>query len=199
MSKPRLEFWYEFGSTYTYLSVMRIEALAEAVGVSLAWKPFLLMPVLNHLGVDNPFITNAAKCAYMWADLMRRAEALDIPIKRPSVYPPNALVTARVARLGIDEGWGVAFTKEAFRQHWLNDVIIGTEANTQAGLAAAGQDPEAALARALSDANKAALRAQTEAAIALGLFGAPSFVVDGELFWGDDRLEEALARAAGRR
>ena len=82
MTKPTLAFWYEFGSTYTYLSVTRIDALAEAVGVTLEWKPFLLMPVLKHLGVDNPFTTNAAKCAYMWTDLMRRAEALEIPIKR---------------------------------------------------------------------------------------------------------------------
>jgi len=199
MTRPTLEFWYEFGSTYTYLSVMRIEALAEAAGVPLAWKPFLLMPVLDHLGVGNPFTTNTAKGAYMWADLMRRAEALDIPIERPSVYPPNSLVTARVARLGLDEGWGVAFTKEAFRRHWMNGVIIGTDENTQSSLIAAGQDPEPTLARALAEANKEALRAQTAQAIELGLFGAPSFVVDGEIFWGDDRLEEALQRAAGRR
>ncbi len=199
MTKPTLQFWYEFGSTYTYLSVVRIEALAGAAGVSFAWKPFLLMPVLKHLGVGNPFIANAAKCAYMWADLMRRAEALKIPIERPSVYPPNSLVTARVARLGIDEGWGVAFTSEAFRQHWLNDVIIGTDENTQASLLAVGQEPDVTLARALSDANKEALRTQTQQAIELGLFGSPSFVVDGELFWGDDRLEDALKRTGGRR
>lgn len=199
MSKPTLQFWFEFGSTYTYLSVMRIEALADAAGVSLAWKPFLLMPVLKHLGLDNPFTTNTAKGAYMWADLMRRAEALDIPIRRPSVYPPNSLVTARVAWLGIDESWGVAFTKEAFRQHWLNDVIIGTDENTQASLLAAEQNPTAALTRARSEANKEALRAQTQQAIAFGLFGSPSFVADGELFWGDDRLEEALKRATEQR
>ena len=199
MTKPTLQFWYEFGSTYTYLSVVRIEALASTAGVSLAWKPFLLMPVLKHLGVGNPFTANAAKCAYMWADLMRRAEALKIPIERPSVYPPNSLVTARVARLGIDEGWGVAFTSEAFRQHWLNDVIIGTDENTQASLLAVGQEPDVTLARALSDANKEALRTQTQQAIELGLFGSPSFVVDGELFWGDDRLKDALKRAGGGR
>lgn len=179
--------------------MVRIEALAGAAGVLLAWKPFLLMPVLKHLGVGNPFTANAAKCAYMWTDLMRRAEALEIPIERPSVYPPNSLVTARVARLGIDEGWGAAFTKEAFRKHWLNDVIIGTDENTQASLVAAGQDPEAALARALSDANMEALRAQTQQAIELGLFGSPSFVVEGELFWGDDRLEDAVKHTGDRR
>lgn len=195
MAKPTLEFWYEFGSTYTYLSVGRIEALADAASVPVVWKPFLLMPVLNHIGVANPFTENAPKSAYMWTDLMRRAEALGIAIKRPSVYPPNSLVTARVALLGMDEGWGVAFTKAAFRKHWLDDVTIGTDENTRAALAAAGQDPDDTLARALSDANKAALRTQTEQAAALGLFGAPSFVVDGEIFWGDDRLEDALKRA----
>jgi len=102
---------------------------------------------------------------------MRRAEALDIPIKRPSVYPPNSLLTARVALLGIDEGWGVAFTKEAFSQHWLNDVAIGTDENTRAGLAAIGQNPDEALDRALGDSNKEALRSQTQQAVELGLFG----------------------------
>jgi len=195
LTKPTLEFWYEFGSTYTYLSVVRIEALAEAESVPVVWNPFLLMPVLKHIGVGNPYTENAPKCAYMWTDLMRRAAALGIPIKRPSVYPPNSLVTARVALLGMDEGWGVAFTKEAFRQHWLNDVTIGADENTRAALAAAGRDPVEALARALTDCNKEALRRQTENAAALGLFGAPSFVVDGEIFWGDDRLEDALKRA----
>lgn len=199
MNKSTLAFWYEFGSTYTYLSVTRIEKLAEAAGVAVVWKPFLLMPVLNHWGVDNPYTTNPAKCTYMWTDIMRRAEELGIPIEKPSVYPPNSLVTARVAKLGMDEGWGIAFTKEAFRQHWLHDVIVGTDANTEAGLRAAGQDPAEALERALSTANKEALRAQTDEAIALGLFGSPSFVIEGEIFWGDDRLEMALKRATNPR
>ena len=110
MTNPTLQFWYEFGSTYTYLSVARIEALASAASVSLVWKPFLLMPVLKHLGAGNPFTANAAKYAYMWKDLIRRAQALDIPINQPSLYPPNSLLTARVAMLGMDEGWGITFT-----------------------------------------------------------------------------------------
>lgn len=195
MSQPRLEFWYEFGSTYSYLTVIRIEELATAASVSIDWKPFLLMPVLNHLGVDNPFTTNEAKCAHMWVDLMRRADKLGIPINRPSVYPPNSLLTARVSVLGLNEGWGVAFTKEAFRLHWVEDVIIGTDENTQGALAATGEHPDQAIARALDPANKDALRAQTEDAIEAGLFGAPSFIVDGEVFWGDDRLEDALEAA----
>ena len=80
----------------------------------------------------------------------------------------------------------------------MNDVIIGTDENTRAGLAAAGQNPDEALDRALSDSNKEALRSQTQQAVELSLFGSPSFVADGELFWGDDRLEEAL-KWAGRR
>ena len=197
MTKPSLQFWFEFASTYTYLSVMRIEALAQSAGVSLAWKPFLLMPVLKYLGAGPPFGQNVAKTTYLWADLTRRAKALDIPIKRPSVYPPNSLMTARIALLGMREGWGIAFTKEAFRQHWQNDVTIGTEENIRASLDAAGQEPKATIARARSDANKDALRAQTEQAIVLGLFGSPSFIVERELFWGDDRLEDALKRASG--
>ena len=136
------------------------------------------------------------KGAYAWTGPMRRAEALEIPSARPSVLSTNSLATASVARFGINESWGMAFTKEVFRHHWLNDVIIGTDEDTHASLVAAGQDPEAALAHTLSEVNRGVLRAQTQQPIELGLFGSPSFVMDGELFWGDDRLEDALKRVS---
>lgn len=196
--RPTLEFWYEFGSTYTYLSVMRIEALAAEQGVDVAWRPFLMMPILNALGVDNPFVNNPPRAAYMWRDLERRAAALGIDYRKPSVYPPNSLLPARVARLAQEEGWVADFTRAVMRLHWTKDVTIGSEDNIRQALGETGQDADDVLARALADDNKMALRQQTEEAQAHGLFGSPSFLVGDELFWGDDRLEAALDWCAHR-
>ena len=196
-----LQFWYEFGSTYTWPAVARIGRAAQAAGVSVEWKPFLLMPLLISQGLDRgPFLPFPRKMAYMWRDLERRCAEHGIAYRKPSHYPPaEVLTSARLALLGAGEGWCQPFTEKAFELHWTEDVAIGTPENLQQALRHARQDPEAALVRARSDANKQALKAQTERAAALGLFGSPSFVVDGEVFWGDDRLEQALAWAAGRR
>ena len=164
----------------------------------MAWRPFLMMPILNALGVDNPFVNNPPRAAYMWRDLERRAAALGIDYRKPSVYPPNSLLPARVARLAQEEGWVADFTRAVMRLHWTKDVTIGSEDNIRQALGETGQDADDVLARALADDNKMALRQQTEEAQAHGLFGSPSFLVGDELFWGDDRLEAALDWCAHR-
>lgn len=194
---PTLQFWYEFGSTYTWPTVARIGRAAQAAGVTVEWKPFLLMPLMIGQGLDRgPFLPFPRKMAYMWRDLERRCAEHGIAYRKPSAYPPQEVLTsARLGLLGSHEGWCQAFTEKAFELHWTQDIAIGTPENLQQALRHAGQEPEAALARARSDANKQALKAQTEAADARGLFGSPSFLAGGELFWGDDRLEQALAWA----
>ena len=145
---------------------------------------------------QGPFLPFPAKMAYMWRDIERRAAEHGMPYRRPSRYPVDeALTSARLALLGASEGWCRPFVEKAFELHWTQDVGIGTAANLDAALRHAGQDPEQAITRARGDANKQALKAQTEEAGALGLFGSPSFRVGDELFWGDDRLEQALAWA----
>ena len=104
----------------------------------------------------------------------------------------NSLQTIRVALLGAREGWCQAFTEEAFRLHWTQGTLIGTDETLQAALRAAGQDAARVIPAAASPENKEALKAQTPRALGRGIFGAPSFVVRGELFWGDDRLEDAM-------
>jgi 2-hydroxychromene-2-carboxylate isomerase len=189
-----LDFWFEYGSTYSYLSVARIGAATDAAGVPVRWRPFLLMPLLIEQGLpQGPFLQFPRKTAYMWRDLERRAARHGIPYRKPSRYPPeNVLLTARIGLLASREGWCRAFTERTFALHWTEDRMIGTEDNLGAVLAGLGQEPASVLAAAQTAENKEALKAQTEEARALGLFGAPSFVVDGELFWGDDRLEEAI-------
>lgn len=189
-----VEFWYEFGSTYTYLTVARIRCLAEREGVRVLWRPFLLMPLMIRQGMtQGPFLPYPRKLEYMWRDLQRRAEEHGVPYRRPSRYPPNEVLTsARVALIAEREGWCEQFTEGVFRLHWTEDRLIGTEDNLRTAISTARRDPEVVLVQARSDEIKDALKDQTARATDLGLFGSPSFVVAGEVFWGDDRLEQAL-------
>jgi 2-hydroxychromene-2-carboxylate isomerase len=131
----------------------------------------------------------------MWRDLERRAAKLGVPYRRPSTYPVNSLPTARVALAVKRNVWCQRFTEESFRLHWTEGRLIGTEDNLDAALGTLGLDAAQVLKLANSPENKEALKAQTPRAIARGIFGAPSFVVGKELFWGDDRLEDAIAWA----
>ena len=196
MSRPVVEFWFEFASTYSYLSVMRIERAAEAAGVDIEWKPFLLGPVFLALGWnDSPFNIYPPKGRYMWRDLERLAEKEGLPFLRPSRFPRNGLLAARVALVGVEEGWVAAFARAVMTANFAEDREIGEEAVIVEILGTLGLPGAEVITRAQADANKLALRCQTERAAELGLFGAPSFRVGEELFWGNDRLEDALAWA----
>jgi len=189
---PSMEVWIEYASTYSYLTVARIGRLASQLGVTLDWQPFFLPPVREHHGLGFPFPEASAKTAHTWRDLERRAEKLGIPYRRPSTYPVNSLPAARVALAGKQDGWCQRFTEEAFRLHWTQGCLIGTDDNLREALGTLGLDVAQVLQLANSPGNKEALKAQTPRAIERGIFGAPSFVVGNELFWGDDRLEDAI-------
>jgi 2-hydroxychromene-2-carboxylate isomerase len=193
-----VDFWIEYGSTYTYLSVARIGRLAAQAGVEVRWQPFLVMPIMAELGMtQGPFLPYPAKTAYMWRDIERRAARHGIAYRRPSAYPVDMLATARVGCVAAGEGWCQAFTEKVFELHWTRDVAIGSADNLRTALQSLGRSPDEVLARAQAQSVKDQLRAQTARAKSLGVFGAPSFTVGTELFWGDDRLEEALQWALG--
>ena len=188
-----IECWFEFGSNYSYLSVMRIEALAGEAGVPLHWKPFLLGPIFRELGWQgSPFAEQKEKGDYAWRDTARRAAKYGIPFTRPTVFPRQALLPMRVALLGAAQPWMGEFCRRIMLQNWSQDTDIDNPDAVLAALDGLVPDPAAVMQAAAQDANKAALRAQTSAARTLGLFGAPTFMVNGEMFWGDDRLEDAL-------
>ena len=195
--KPALEFWFEFGSHYSYLSVMRIEAMAAASGVALVWKPFLLGPVFRELGMDNsPFVLNPVKGRYAWRDMQRQAQKYALEWNQPSVFPRIALLPMRVALLGAGESWMGAFCKRVMQQNFVADLDINDIANVRQALAGLVPDPEAILTAAQGDDNKLRLRTQTEEAMKRALFGAPTFMVGDEMFWGNDRMEDAITFAA---
>lgn len=193
MNDYTMEFWFEYGSTYTYLSVMRIENEATKYGISVNWKPFLLMPIMIEQGMDQgPFLPYPRKLEYMWRDLERRAKYRGLEYKKPSVYPPNTLLTARIGLLAAQEGWCPQFSRKIFHLHFVEDKTIGTEQNLTETLSKLGKDPKEIIQKAQNLKIKDALRKQTESAKKIGIFGSPSFIIGSELFWGDDRLEDAL-------
>jgi len=193
----RLTFWYEFASTYSYLSVMRISDVAAAAGVEVRWQPFLLGPIFKAQGWDtSPFNIYPAKGRYMVRDIERIAAARGLKFRMPEPFPANGLKAARLASAGMDEGWVAPFSKAVFEAQFAQGKDIASEAVLVGLLETLGIDAEAALAQAGGAANKERLREATAEAQRLGIFGAPSFVTeDGELFWGDDRLDMALAHA----
>jgi 2-hydroxychromene-2-carboxylate isomerase len=197
-ASPAVDFWYEFASPYSYVAAAVIEPRAAAAGVDLRWRPFLLGPIFARQGWrDSPFNVYPAKGRYMWRDMARRCAALGLPFARPLRFPQHSLLAARVAVLAGREGWGPHFALAAFRADFAEGRDIGERATMAAIVASLERDPEAVLARAEADDIKAALRGATERAMALGIFGAPTLVVGDELFWGGDRIEDALDRARG--
>jgi 2-hydroxychromene-2-carboxylate isomerase len=198
--RPILEFWYEFASTYSYLAAMRIEAAAEAAEVEVRWRPFLLGPIFAAQGWNSsPFNLFPAKGRYMWRDMEREAARIGLACYRPTPFPQNSLMAARVALFGVDKGWTPAFTKAVYRQEFAEGRNISEGSVIGEILSELGLDAAATLREAQGDANKTRLKALGEEARSRGIFGAPTFFTeDGELFWGNDRLEQALQWATGQ-
>lgn len=192
-AQSQLEFWFEFGSNYSYLSVMRIEHLAREAGVRIAWRPFLLGPIFRDLGWNSsPFVLQAEKGRYTWNDMRRRAAKYGLAFNMPSSFPRTALLPMRVALLAADEPWVGSFCQRVMVQNFVDDLDIAQPDNTRRALEGLAADPDAFMAAAQGEDIKARLREQTGQARARGIFGAPTFFVGDEMFWGDDRLEDAL-------
>jgi 2-hydroxychromene-2-carboxylate isomerase len=195
--EPRvIEFWYEFASPYSYIAAARIERLVAGKPLRLDWRPFLLGPIFRQRGHDpTPFQNpSPAQRRYRWRDVQRLCAAEGLPLRLPSTYPRNGLIAARMALLAIDQGWGPTFTRAVYYANFAADRDIAAAGVIGEIIAELGRDP-ALLAEAQSSATKQRLVRQGEAAVARGIFGAPSFVIGGELFWGNDRLDQAVAWA----
>jgi 2-hydroxychromene-2-carboxylate isomerase len=190
-----IEFWYEFGSTYSYPAAMRVERLAQAAGVTVSWRPFLLGPLFHEQQglTDSPFNAFPVKGDYMWRDLQRVCDLEGLPLVHPSQFPRNGLLAARVAICGLEDGWTPAFSRAVYQANFVDDQDISKAEVLAPLIASVGAGPDEVLAAAATDPVKARLKDHVRQAQERGLFGAPSFVTaDGELFWGNDRLEQAL-------
>jgi 2-hydroxychromene-2-carboxylate isomerase len=191
-----IDFWYSIGSTYTYLSVMRLDSVSSSTGIAFRWRPFNVRHIM--VAQNNiPFKDKPVKAAYMWRDIQRRAHQYGLFPKIPAPYPLSGLVLAnQIAVLGAVEGWAELYTRATYRRWFEDGEPAGEEPNISASLIEAGQNPERVLELAQSAAIVAALSEATDAAMTLGVFGSPTFVVAGEVFWGDDRLDDAIGWAS---
>ena len=193
MSSHTIEFWLGYGSGYSYLTVMRIDRAVEGKGIRLVWKPYNLTVLMREKGLpQGPFTPRPEKLAYMWRDLERRAQRRGLPYKKPPQYPVDSQKTVRVGYLAALEGWCSQFSRRVFEMNFVEGRAIGGPGNLEAALIDIGKDPEATIRRAHERDTEERLERDTRWAIERGMFGSPHFLVDDELFWGDDRLEDAI-------
>jgi 2-hydroxychromene-2-carboxylate isomerase len=192
MEPSQIDFWFTMGSTYSFLSAMRLADVERSSGISFRWRPFHLLVILQEMN-HVPFADKPAKSAYMWRDIERRAAMYGLQPRLPAPYPAKQSIAANlVATLGMQEGWGRDFVRAAYRRWFLLGQETGSEPNLSESLREIGQEPGRVLELAAGDGAKSTLTAETDAARALGIFGSPTFSVGRELFWGDDRLEDAI-------
>jgi 2-hydroxychromene-2-carboxylate isomerase len=190
----KIQFWFEFASTYSYPTAMRIEAAAARAGISVSWHAFLLGPIFKAQGWnDSPFNIYPAKGQYMWRDLERICKKAGLPLKQPSAFPRNGLLASRIACAFADSAWLPAFVQAVYRANFVHDLDISAPSTIEQCLIQVGQSPEEILATAQGSEAGQRLIAQTEEAARIGIFGSPSLIVGNEIFWGNDRLEDAIA------
>ena len=193
MAEGQIDFWFTMGSTYSYLSVMRLTDIERAHGIKFDWRPFHLLLILQEMK-HVPFADKPAKSNYMWRDIERRAAMYGLPVRVPAPYPAKQSVTANlVAIVGMREGWGADFVRAAYRRWFQEGEETGSEPNLSSSLRDIGQDPARVLTLAHAKEANDTLLSETEAARQLGVFGSPTFAVGEEIFWGDDRLEDAIS------
>ena len=188
-----IEFWFSIGSTYTYLSVTRLAEVTEKTGASFSWQPFSVRKIMREME-NIPFPpSKQVKVDYMWRDIERRAQGYGFKANVPAPYPLKEFDLAnRVAVLARQEGWCEDYVRGTYRRWFIDGYEAGSDTNLTQTLSDIGQDKLRVLELAGSSEVEAVYLDQTERAKNAGIFGSPSFIVDGELFWGDDRLEDAI-------
>jgi len=188
----RMDLFFFCGSTYTYLTVMRFEEAAAQAGVEVRWRPFNVREIM--VEQDNiPFRDKPVKRRYMWRDIERRAARHGLPFHGAPTYPvdPENL-SNRVAIVAAEEGWCPEYAKATYRAWFLEDKPPGEPEHLATTLRDLGKAPDDVIRRAESREVRERYAAETDVARSMGIFGSPTFAIGEEIFWGDDRLEEAI-------
>ncbi len=195
-----IDFWFEFGSSYSYLSVMRIEDEARRHSVRIVWKPFLLGPIFRALGMEaSPFVVQKEKGAYVWQDMARQCRKYGLRWTQPSRFPRLGVLASRIALLGAERPWIGAFCRAVMERNFVLDQDLNEPDDLARILRQLGLPASDILDQARAEPTKALLRQRTDQARARGIFGAPTFFVGTEMFWGNDRLDDALLFASDRK
>ncbi|MEX3982959.1 2-hydroxychromene-2-carboxylate isomerase [Paraburkholderia sp. EG287A] len=196
MPRPSLDFWFDLASNYSYLSVMRIDALAARNRVDVHWRPFLLGPILDALGWEGPpFVVQKEKGAYVWQDMRRQCHKYALPWQQPSEFPRRTVLATRIAVLAADEPWLPDWCRAVMTRNYGDDLEVDSPEAVAHLLDTLGLPAQRLIEEAGSEANRLRLRERTQAARDLGIFGAPTFFVGEAMFWGNDRLEDAIETA----
>lgn len=185
-----VELWYDVVCPYAYIAATQIERIAERRGAAVAWKPFLLGGVLRAVGTaDNAMAQmSRPRLHHNWLDMHRWAEHFGVPLDMPAEHPRRTVLAMR-AILAAGEAGRVAATKALYDAYWARGEDVSQPDVVASVLDRAGLDGAACVAAAGAPEIKAELRARTDEAIARGIFGAPTMFVEGEMFWGQDRLD----------
>ena len=190
----KIEFWYSIGSTYTYLSTQRLTEIANQKNIEFEWCPFSVRSRM--IEMENvPFMAEKKrdKIDYMWRDVQRRANFYGFDAKVPAPYPLKEFDLAnKVAIFGKDQGWIKEYTILTYKKWFLEHLEPGSEPNLSSTLREIGLDPDKIINLAQADEIEQKYIKNTEIAKNKGIFGSPSFTVENEVFWGDDRCEDAI-------
>ena len=190
----KIEFWYSIGSTYTYLSTQRLAQIETENEVVFEWCPFSVRSRM--IEMENvPFMAEKKrdKIDYMWRDVQRRANFYGFNAKVPAPYPLKEFDLAnKVAILGKDQGWIKEYTILTYKKWFLEHLEPGSEPNLSSTLKEIDLDSDSLIKQAQTDEIEQKYLKNTEMAKNKGIFGSPTFTVENEVFWGDDRCEDAI-------
>ena len=190
----KIEFWYSIGSTYTYLSTQRLAQIETENEVVFEWCPFSVRSRM--IEMENvPFMAEKKrdKIDYMWRDVQRRANFYGFDAKVPAPYPLKEFDLAnKVAILGKDQGWIKEYTILTYKKWFLDHLEPGSEPNLSSTLKEIGLDSDSLIKKAQTDEIEQKYLKNTEMAKIKGIFGSPTFIVENEVLWGDDRCEDAI-------
>lgn len=196
MSAAQIEFFWDSASPYTYLAATQIEQLAARHGATVRWRPFLLGKAFEATGNRAP-ASIPVKGKYLFGDLQLWARHYGVPLKFPSVFPVASLGSLRVA-CALPEADVARWAQAVMHAYWAENQDIGQPQALAQIATDLGLDSDALLAKTQTPAVKEALKANTDEAIRRGVFGAPTFFVGEQMFWGNDRLELLDAYLGGR-
>ena len=188
-----IDFFFSIGSTYTYLSVTRILEVEKKNQVKFNWKPFSVRAIMKEMN-NIPFPKDKLnKVNYMWRDIERRSEMYGFFAKTPVPYPLTEFDLAnQIAILGLEKGWGIDYVRLTYKK-WFQE---GKEPAVDPSITEVCKELNIDRDEVVSQANSKEIinnyNLNTNLARDNKIFGSPSFVVKKEIFWGDDRMEDAI-------
>ena len=188
-----VDFFFSIGSTYTYLSVTRILDVEKKHQIKFNWKPFSVREIMKEMN-NIPFPKDKInKVNYMWRDIERRAEGYGFFAKTPVPYPLSEFDLAnQIAILGLEKEWGINFVIHTYKKWFQEGKEPAIEPSISEVCKELGLNKEDIINEAQTDLVKNKYKQNTNLAREYKIFGSPSFVVNNELFWGDDRMEDAI-------